>query len=309
MSNFWSVFIIVLVVGNIIGIVWLLLATAKGVDSNDPETTGHEWDGIKELNNPLPRWWLWLFVLTIIYGVGYLYFYPGLGAYEGSLGWSQKGQYEQAKQENSARKADFYSEFETLDIPSLAINAKAMDSAERLFGNNCAICHGSDGGGAKGFPNLTDADWLYHNDPASIVATLTNGRAGVMPDLNLSPADVTVMAYYVKYLSGEQVSEHVQREGKKRFATCAACHGPDGKGNKTLGAPNLTDQIWLYGSRIADIEAILRNGKRGNMPSFKATLSETEIRLLSAYVLAISSGAAEQDEQDEQDEQGSEGDE
>lgn len=289
MSNFWSIFVIVLVVGNILGMVWLLFATSKSTEADEAETTGHEWDGIKELNNPLPRWWLWLFVLTIVYGAAYLYFYPGLGNYEGSLGWSQQGQYEQAKLENDARKATFYAEFDDLAIPALANNAKAMDSAERLFGNNCAVCHGSDGGGAKGFPNLTDADWLYNNDPASLVATLTNGRAGFMPNLGLSDADITVMTYYVKHLSGEEVSEHVQIEGAKRFATCAACHGPEGKGNKALGAPNLTDDIWLHGSSVAEIEDILRNGKRGNMPSFSSTLSETEIKLLSAYVMSISS--------------------
>lgn len=292
MSTFWSIFVIVLVVGNIVGIAWLLFATAKGVDPNDPETTGHEWDGIQELNNPLPRWWLGLFIITIVYGVGYLYFYPGLGSFAGSLGWTQEGQYEQAKQENEDRKAEFYSEFKEIDIPSLATNAKAMDSAGRLFANNCATCHGSDGGGAKGFPNLRDSDWLYHNDPAAIVSTITNGRAGMMPNLNLSPADVTVMAYYVKHLSGEPVSEHVQIEGKKRFAICAACHGADGKGNKNLGAPNLTDQVWLHGSRIADIEAILRNGIRANMPAFKATLMQDEIRLLSAYVLSMAEDGA-----------------
>lgn len=289
MSNFWSIFIIVLVVGNILGMVWLLFATSKGSDVNEAETTGHEWDGIKELNNPLPRWWLWLFILTIIYAVGYLYFYPGLGSYEGSLGWSQKGEFEQAVVENNARKAEFYAEFKEMDIPVLATSAKAMEAAERLFGNNCSTCHGSGGGGAKGFPNLTDDDWLYNNAPASLVATLTNGRAGVMPNLNLSPSDVTVMAYYVKHLAGDEVSEHVQLEGKKRFATCAACHGQDGTGNKALGAPNLTDNVWLHGSRIADIEKILREGKRGNMPSFKSILSQDEIRLLSAYVLTLSS--------------------
>ncbi len=287
MSTFWSIFVIVLVVGNIVGIAWLLLATAKGADPSDPKTTGHEWDGIQELNNPLPRWWLGLFIITIVYGVGYLYFYPGLGSFAGSLGWTQEGQYEQAKQENDERKSEFYSEFKEIDIPTLATNAKAMDSAGRLFANNCATCHGSDGGGAKGFPNLRDSDWLYHNTPEALVSTITNGRAGVMPNLNLSPADVTVMAYYVKHLSGEPASEHVQLEGKARFAICAACHGVDGKGNKNLGAPNLTDQVWLHGSRIADIEAILRNGIRGNMPSFKTTLTHDEIRLLSAYVLSM----------------------
>ena len=288
MSDFWSVFVIVLVVGNILGMVWLLMATSRSNDLDDKATTGHKWDGIEELNNPLPRWWLGLFIITIVFGVAYLYVYPGLGSYEGQFGWTQKQAYEQAKAANEAKREAFYAEFADIEIPALAKSERAMTAAERLFANNCATCHGSDGGGAKGFPNLTDADWLYANDPVSLVSTLVNGRAGVMPNLNLSDADVAILSYYVKHLAGEEGSEHVQREGQKRFATCAACHGADGKGNKALGAPNLTDDIWLHGGRIADIETILRNGKQGNMPSFRSTLTDPEINLLAAYVLSIS---------------------
>lgn len=289
MSNFWSIFIIVLVVGNILAMVWLLFSTSRSNDLDDDVTTGHKWDGIEELNNPLPRWWLGLFVITIIFGVAYLYVYPGLGSYEGSFGWTQEKEYQEAMQANTAKREAFYSEFADSAIPELADNERAMQAAERLFVNNCATCHGSDGGGAKGFPNLTDADWLYGNEPATLVSTLENGRAGVMPDLNLSETDVAILSYYVKHLAGQEATEHVQREGKKRFATCAACHGVDGSGNKALGAPNLTDSIWLHGGRIADIETILRNGIQGNMPSFKSTLTKVEIDLLAAYVLAISS--------------------
>ena len=237
MTDFWSLFVIVLVVGNVLGICWLLFVTGRKVDPNQPKTTGHAWDGIEELNNPLPRWWLGLFVITLIFGGVYLVLYPGLGAYSGILGWSQQGQYQSSKLDNEARREAFYAEFKTVDIKELASNPKAMASAARLFATNCSTCHGSDGGGAKGFPNLTDDDWLYGNDPATLVSTLVNGRAGIMPDLGLNEADVVVMAHYVQFLSGQPASDHVQREGQQAFAICAACHGSDAKGNQALGAP------------------------------------------------------------------------
>lgn len=287
MSNFWSVFIIVLVIGNILAMGWLLIATSRNKHGSESDTTGHQWDGIEELNNPLPRWWLWLFILTIIYSLVYLYFYPGLGSFKGSLGWTQESQYEQALEENRAKQSAFFSEFEGLSVDELANQAKAMRTGERLFANNCATCHGSDGRGAKGFPNLTDNDWLYGGDAESILTTLKNGRAGVMPNLALSEAHIAVLAEYVQYLAGAEVTDFVKETGAQRFAVCASCHGADGKGNQALGAPNLTDNVWLHGSTNAEIEAILRHGKQGNMPSFSQILSPDEIKLLAAYVLSI----------------------
>jgi cytochrome c oxidase cbb3-type subunit 3 len=292
MSDFWSLFVIVLAVGNILAMLWLLIATSRNKLGDEAKTTGHQWDGIEELNNPLPRWWLWLFVITIIFSFVYLYFYPGLGNYAGSLGWSQTNQFEKARDENRAKQSAFFAEFEGVDIPTLAQNTKAMRTGERLFANNCATCHGSDGRGAKGFPNLTDDDWLYGSDPQTILTTLRNGRAGVMPNLNLSESHIAVLAEYVQYLAGGKVTDFVKEKGAERFVVCAACHGIEGKGNQALGAPNLTDSIWLHGQSTAEISYILRNGKQGNMPSFSSILSPDEIRLLAAYVTSLASESA-----------------
>jgi cytochrome c oxidase cbb3-type subunit 3 len=287
MSNAWSIFIIVLTVGNILGMFWLLIATSRSNGIDEAETTGHKWDGIEELNNPLPRWWLGLFIITIIFSVAYLYFYPGLGSYAGSLGWTQTSEFNEAKSENRQKQAKFFAEFVDYDIPALAQNQKAMETGERLFANNCATCHGSDGQGAKGFPNLTDNDWLYGGKPEALLTTITNGRAGVMPNLQLDDVKITLLARYLKSLSGLEVTDHVKSEGPKMFAICAACHGADAKGNQLIGAPNLTDSVWLHGSSIADIESVLRYGKTGNMPSFKEALSSEEIKLLTAYVISF----------------------
>lgn len=298
MSSSWSILVIVLTVGNILAMVWLLFSTGKKNDLKDSDTTGHTWDGIEELNNPLPRWWFGLFVITILFSAVYLYLYPGLGSYAGSLGWTQNSQFIEARAKNTENQRAYFSEFADFDIPALAANAKAMETGERLFANNCATCHGSDGHGAKGFPNLVDGDWLYGNDPATILATITSGRAGVMPDLNLDEASVSVMARYVQYLSGNpEISEYSIEKGAERFAICATCHGPDGGGNIALGAPNLTDNIWLHGGGVLDIEEILRNGKQGNMPSFDNALNENEIKLLAAYVISLSADQTTQSSQ------------
>lgn len=290
MTSSWSWFVIALVVLNILAMVWLLFATSKSNDIDDNSTMGHKWDGIEELNNPLPRWWLGLFIITIVFSVAYLYVYPGLGNFAGSFGWSQMGEFEKAKAENTAKQDKFFAEFASLNIPALAQNDKAMQTGKRLFLNNCATCHGSGAQGAKGFPNLTDADWLYGNKPDAIVHSITNGRAGVMPNLNLQDRDVTILARYTKSLAGEEVTPYVIERGKALFGLCESCHGPGAIGNQALGAPNLTDDIWLHGSSLSDIEAVLANGKQGNMPSFAQQLSENEIKLLAAYVLSLSEG-------------------
>ncbi|MCL4136901.1 UNVERIFIED_CONTAM: hypothetical protein GTU68_003740 [Idotea baltica] len=266
---------------------WLLLATNKPNDLEDTDTTGHKWDGIEELNNPLPRWWLGLFIITIIFAVGYLYLYPGLGNFAGSKQWTQVGEFQQGLEANRQKQAEYLGELANLPIEELAQNSKAMDTAGRLFANNCSTCHGADARGAKGFPNLRDDDWLYGFSPDKLVETITNGRAGIMPNLALSDANVAVLSEYVRSLAGAEVSDHVMTAGPTRFMVCAACHGADGKGNQTLGAPNLTDDIWLHGSSSTEIQAILRNGLNGNMPSFSSLLGETEIKLLAAYVFSF----------------------
>ncbi|MEM7359055.1 MAG: cytochrome-c oxidase, cbb3-type subunit III [Pseudomonadota bacterium] len=287
MSNAWSWFVIVLVAANIIGMVWLLMATSKSNGIDEADTTGHKWDGIEELNNPLPRWWLWLFILTIVYSIAYLYVYPGMGNYAGSFGWTQTNQYEAERAANRVQQDTYFADFVDLDIPALSQNRKAMETAERLYLNNCSTCHGSTAQGAKGFPNLRDDDWLYGKDADSILQSITNGRAGVMPDLGLPAANVAVLAHYLKGLSGGEASDYAMQRGEALFEVCASCHGADGTGNQLLGAPNLTDDIWLHGASVAEIETVLRDGVQGNMPSFDSLLSTNEIRLLSAYVYSF----------------------
>lgn len=295
MSSAWSIFIIILAAGNILAMVWLLFATSRNNGIDEADTTGHKWDNIEELNNPLPRWWLGLFIITIIFAGVYLYLYPGLGSYKGSLDWSQMSAYESARNENTETQSAYFSGFRDLDISALAKNDRAMETGERLFANYCSTCHGSDAKGAKGFPNLTDDDWLYGGSSEAILKSLQNGRAGVMPNLNLNGGDVAVLARYVKYLAGaEDITAHVIETGPARFAVCAACHGIDGKGNQALGAPNLTDNIWLHGGRVADIESVLAYGKQGNMPSFSNLLNDNEIKLLAAYVVSLSSKESDQ---------------
>lgn len=287
MSSSWSWYVIALVTLNIAAMVWLLMATSKDNGVDEADTTGHKWDGIEELNNPLPRWWLGLFIITIIFSVVYLYLYPGLGNYAGSLNWSQTSQFEDSLALNRAKQDTFFAEFADLDIPALAATPKAMATAERLFLNNCATCHGSDAYGAKGFPNLIDDDWLYGGDPDNILTTITNGRAGIMPNLAITPGNATILARYVQGLAGMDVTDHVKERGKSLFVVCTSCHGVDAKGNQLLGAPNLTDDIWLYGSHVSEIESLLINGVQGNMPSFSTLLSENEIKLLAAYVISL----------------------
>ena len=289
MSNGWSIFVIVLVVGNILGVVWLLFATNKTGSGDENKTTGHCWDDdLKELNNPLPRWWIGLFVISIIFGAVYLALYPGLGNYAGTLGWTQTGEYHQAKVENQKQKKQTFAKYEQLNISQLAENATAMQTAGRLFSTNCATCHGADGNGAKGFPNLADNDWLYGDTPQQVEHSITNGRAGNMPNLNLDNSKALYLANYVQSLSGKKTLEYPTGKGKPLFAMCASCHGANGKGNQLLGAPNLTDDVWLHGSSLADIQSVIKTGRKGNMPAHKNLLSPEELRLLTAYVLSLS---------------------
>lgn len=297
MSSFWSLFIIVLVVGNIAGMLWLLFATAKKIpgerqEENQPvETTGHEWDGITELNNPLPRWWLWLFLLTVVFSVVYLVLYPGLGAWAGTLGWSQTGQHQAEIESVNARQEVYFAEYRQQDIPQLAKNDAAMQTAGRLYANNCAICHGSDAQGAPGFPNLADDDWLYGGSPEQIQHSIANGRSGVMPAMGgaVGEKGVYELSHYLISLSRGSKDTMAIEAGQKRFAmTCAACHGADAKGNQALGAPDLTDDTWLHGRSLSQIQMVIREGRTGNMPAHQDLLGDDKVRLLAAYVYSLS---------------------
>jgi cytochrome c oxidase cbb3-type subunit 3 len=263
-----------------------------GAAERQDNTTGHVWDGdLREMNNPLPRWWAWLFVLTVIFALIYLALYPGLGNYAGTLGWTSTGQHQAELDKGNAEVAPLYAKFTAMAPEAVAADPQAMAIGERLFMNNCAQCHGSDARGSKGIPNLTDPDWLHGGAPATIKATLTKGRLGNMPPMAAavgSPEDVRNVAQYVLSLSGSPNDSLKAALGKPKFAVCAACHGADGKGTPALGAPNLTDDIWLHGYGEAAILAMVNNGKVNQMPAQADKLTEAQIHVLASYVWGFS---------------------
>ena len=250
------------------------------------------WDEtIHELNSPLPRWWLHLFNITIVFALVYIAFFPGLGNFAGKLGWTQENQYEAEMAAAEAAQEQVFSRFREMTPDQLIADTEANEIGGRLFGNNCAMCHGSDGRGAKSFPNLTDNDWLYGNSFEQVMVSITAGRQGVMTPFGavLGEDGVRNVVAYVQQLSGQKADPEMADAGKAHFQTiCMACHGMDGKGNQALGAPNLTDDIWLYGGNPADIEYTLINGRMGNMPAFEGLLNEDKRRILAAYVLSLS---------------------
>lgn len=290
MTSFWSVFVIVIVVANIVGSAWLLFANAR--DSSPDKTTGHIWDeDLTEYNKPLPLWWVGLFVGSIVFGIGYLVVYPGLGAFAGVTGWTSAKEHDSDVAAANAKLDAILAEFRNRPIEALSGDPKAIAIGHNVFANNCAACHGSAARGGPGFPNLTDDDWLYGSTPETIVATITSGRTGVMPPWGAALGDTGVenVAEYVLSLSGKTHDAAKAEAGKAQFMTmCIACHGPDGKGNQTIGAPNLADDVWLYGGDLASIEATIRNGRNGQMPAWDKTLGADRIRLVAAWVLAQS---------------------
>ncbi len=292
-SNFWSVFVTVVTLVSIVACLLLLWFTgkARAMTASD-NTTGHVWDGdLREMNNPLPRWWAWLFVLTVIFALVYLALYPGLGNYAGTLGWTSTGQHQAELDKGNAEVAPLYAKFTAMAPEAVAADPQAMAIGERLFMNNCAQCHGSDARGSKGIPNLTDPDWLHGGAPATIKETLTKGRLGNMPPMAAALGgadDVKNVAQYVLSLSGSPHDSLKAALGKPKFAVCAACHGADGKGNPALGAPNLTDDVWLHGYGEAAILAMINNGKTNQMPAQADKLTEAQIHVLASYVWGFS---------------------
>lgn len=291
--NFWSVYIAGLTVVSIVACLILLWVTArKKMPARADNTTGHVWDeDLTEMNNPMPRWWMWLFVLTIVFGVLYLVAYPGLGSYAGELGWSTQAEYSRAMKKAETDLAPVYERFTGMNERQLAADMQAQSIGERLFMNNCAQCHGSDARGSKGFPNLVDKDWLHGGTLDKVTETIAKGRTGVMPPMAAavgSPEDVRNVAHHVLRLSGNPHDSLRAELGKSKFVACAACHGMDGKGNTALGAPNLTDDVWLHGWGEPAIVAIINQGKTNQMPAHGERLSPAQIHMLAAYVWSLS---------------------
>lgn len=298
MSDFihsgWGLFVAaVTVLGLIFCIVLLAIASRRRVMSDD-NTTGHVWDvDLKEMNNPLPRWWMWLFVITVVFSAVYLAFYPGLGTSPGTLKWTSVGQYEAEQAKAREAMQSVYAKYVAMNAEQLAQEPAAMGIGQRLFLNNCAQCHGSDGRGSLGFPNLADTDWLGAGTHDYVKSVVVDGRTGVMPPMAAalgSSDDVRNVAHYVLSLSGSAHNNVAAQLGKAKWAVCAACHGPEGKGNPTLGAPNLTDKIWLHGWGEQAIVNIVTQGKTNAMPAQGRLLTPEQVHVLGAYVLSLSQG-------------------
>lgn len=292
-SAFWDVYIAVISLVSIVAcaVFLKLQSVRKAVEA---DTTGHVWDeNLQEYNNPMPRWWAWLFYLTILFALGYLVLYPGLGSYRGTLGWTQVGQLADETKRADAQFGPIFEKFAAQDIETLSKNPEALAIGQKLFLNYCSQCHASDGGGSAGFPNLTDIAWLWGGTPEAIRTSIAEGRLGIMPPWGavLGEQGVKDVTHYVMSLSGMAADSIRVERGKEVFAkTCIACHGPEGKGNPAMGAPDLTDKDWLHGASEAQIIETVAKGRTDQMPAHKDFLSPAKIHLLTAYVYSLSRG-------------------
>jgi cytochrome c oxidase cbb3-type subunit 3 len=299
-SSFWGVYIAVVVIVGLVGLTYLLFSQSKTTVKKGEEVqiTGHIWDDdLAEYNNPLPRWWMLMFYLTLMFAAGYLVLYPGLGTWKGLRGWTAVGQYKEEKAAAEAKYQPLYDKYPKQDIKAVAADPEAQAMGKRLFQTYCVQCHGSDARGAKGFPNLTDSDWLYGGDPKTIHTTIAGGRHGQMPAFGAAFGEDKVKdaANYVMSLSGKKHDAERASRGKETFAAiCSACHGADGKGNQAVGAPNLTDNVWLYGGTEKTIIETITNGRNNQMPAWKDFLGDGKVHLLSAYVYGLSNNAKAQ---------------
>lgn len=304
MSDFttpmWGYFIGIVASAGIVWCLWLLYTQRRWLGkapANQPADTGHVWDGdLTELNNPVPRWWTVMYLLMCVFAVGYLILFPGLGQFAGTLGYTSADDLRRQQAAQEAATRPLYARYEAMPVPEIARDARAQEIGQRLFLNHCAQCHGSDAKGAPGFPNLTDGDWLYGGSPETILQTITQGRHGVMPAWNgtIDARTASDIADYVRSLSGLGVDRSRIFSGKDAFGTyCVACHGVDAKGNQALGAPNLTDGVWLYGSSQGTIEATILNGRDNRMPAQEGTLTPAQIRILAAWVWRQSHSGAD----------------
>ncbi|MEC5218321.1 cytochrome c oxidase cbb3-type subunit 3 [Actimicrobium sp. GrIS 1.19] len=299
-SGFWNIYITALTLLGIIGCGLLLWSQSTGKARPETpgkiDTTGHVWDeNLTELNTPMPRWWMWLFYITIVFALLYLFLYPGLGSYAGKLGWKSSTEYQEELVKADAQYGPLFNKYLKQDLKVVAADPQAHAIGERLFLTYCSQCHGSDAHGNRGIPNLTDKDWLYGGEPETIEATLLGGRNGIMPSMAAalgSEKDVDNVAHYALSLSGGPADPIKAANGKEKFGACAACHGADGHGNQAMGAPNLSDKIWLYGGNVETITEGIRNGRNNVMPAFKDFLGEAKVHVLAAYVWSLSNDTA-----------------
>jgi cytochrome c oxidase cbb3-type subunit 3 len=296
-DGFWDWYIALISLAGIAGCALLLWSQSTvrvkvGADGKPEPTTGHVWDeDLTELNTPMPRWWMWLFYITIVFGLVYLVLYPGLGSYAGKLGWRSAGAYEQEVKLADAEYGPVFAAYASKDASLVAADPKARVVGERLFMNYCAQCHAADARGNKGFPDLTDGDWIHGGDPATIEQTILHGRHGQMPPMAAavgSDRDVENLAHYVRSLSGLPVDPLKAAQGKGKFVACSACHGAEGRGTPALGAPNLTDKVWLHGGDLATIMETINKGRDNRMPAFGEILGEPKAHVLAAYVWGLS---------------------
>lgn len=291
MTSFWSAWIIILTTATIVGLVWILFSNRKRDVKIDETTTGHEYDGIQEYDNPLPAWWFYMFVITIVWGVGYLIIYPGMGNFPGLLGWTQINQHTAEVEAAEDRFRAMRDRYLALPVEEIAGDPAVRKMGMRMFGNNCAQCHGGDGKGAYGFPNLTDDDWLYGGTADAIKTSITQGRNAAMPAWGgpLGDQGVTDVTAYIMSLSGRQADAGNADAGRTQYQTyCVACHGAEAKGNPMMGAPNLANGIWLYGGKEEQIAHSIRAGRNGVMPAMQDMLSEDKIHIITAYVYGMS---------------------
>ncbi|MFK3721913.1 cytochrome-c oxidase, cbb3-type subunit III [Pseudomonas fulva] len=308
MTAFWSTYISVLTIGSLIGLTWLLLGTRKGQsNSTTDQTMGHSFDGIEEYDNPLPKWWFWLFVGTLVFSAGYLVLYPGLGNWKGILpgyedGWTGVNEWQKEMDKADAKFGPIFAKYAAMPVEEVAKDPQALKMGSRLFASNCSVCHGSDAKGAYGFPNLTDNDWRWGGEPETIKASIMNGRHGVMPawaEVIGEQGVSDVAAFVLTNLDGRKLPEGVKADpvkGKALFASnCVACHGPEGKGTPAMGAPDLTHpQAFIYGSSFAQLQQTIRYGRQGQMPAQAEIQGNDKVHLLAAYVYSLSQGDAAQ---------------
>ena len=291
------------------------MADNKRIDqATGTSTVGHEWDGIEELDTPMPRWWLYILYATIVFAIGYCIAYPAwpllTRATPGMLGWSSKGQLEAELAADRKAKAATFAAIDRLPIEAIEkdpnLSRAAIEGGRAAFRINCSACHGSGAAGGKGYPNLNDDDWLWGGDIKTIQQTLLDGvrfpgddatRMSQMPSFGrdeiLKPDEIQDVVSYVRVISRQEAMSPSARRGSAIFsANCAVCHGANGEGNRTVGAPRLTDKIWLYGGDRATLTETVTNARYGIMPAWKAKLDPVTIKMLALYVHSLGGGEA-----------------